>query len=121
MLLQDSGDIERGLEGVEGVKQTPVDVMVSRSWFFSCCGLVFIVILVFLQGSGAFKRGERARFALASASVPLHVSEVLFFLVFLVYLHVFLLFYSKPVLLVWVPCLLLLLLLLLNKLLLLDM
>ena len=41
VLLQDSGDIERGLEGVEGVKQTPVDVMVSRSWFFSCCGLVF--------------------------------------------------------------------------------
>ena len=41
MFLQDSGDIERGLEGVEGVKQTPVDVMVSGSWFFNCCGLVF--------------------------------------------------------------------------------
>ena len=70
--------------------------------------LFFIVILVFLQSSGDNERGERARFTLASASVPLHVSEVLFFLVFLVYLHVFLLFYSKPVLLLWVLCLLLL-------------
>ena len=70
--------------------------------------LFFIVILVFLQSSGDNERGERARFALASASVPLHVSEVLFFLVFFVYLSFFLLFYSKPVLLLWVLCLLLL-------------
>ena len=82
MLLQDSGAFERGLEGVEGVKQTPVDVMVSGSWFFIVVDLFFIVILVFLQSSGDNERGERARFALASASVPLHVSEVLFFLVF---------------------------------------
>ena len=76
------------------MKQTPVDVMVSRSWFFIVVDLFFIVILVFLQSSGDNERGERARFTLASASVPLHVSDTFFLFFFLVYLHVFFAFFT---------------------------